>query len=58
MFNVTGKSRGIIGYLYLVGSIVTFFGYTYALVTLDFLSLTLANGVRCLVWRRTPEKIR
>jgi hypothetical protein len=43
VFNVTGKTRRTIGYLYLVGSIVTFiFGYTYAMVTLDFLSLTLA----------------
>jgi len=43
MFNVTGKTRRTVGFLYLVGSIVTFiFGYTYAMVTLDFLSLTLA----------------
>jgi len=42
-FNVTGKMRRIIGYLYFVGSFVTFiFGYTYAMITLDFLSLTLA----------------
>ena len=43
VFNVPGKTRRIIGYLYLVGSFVTFiFGYTYAMVTLDSLTLVLA----------------
>ena len=42
-FGLKGKTRRIIGCLYLSGSFVTFiFGYIYSMVTLDMVSLTIA----------------
>lgn len=43
VFGISGRARRTVGYLYLVGSIVTFvFGWIYAMVTLDTFSLTIA----------------